>query len=109
LEERIEKRQQEKDRFADVNPVQMIAYRNIREHEERHGLKIFTSEFSVPHALSVVQPLKQMIKSDNPHSRKVSTRLFKTMAILMAMSGSNGNYQQMIRPRATAYLPNDRG
>ncbi len=91
--------------FRDVNPAQMIGYRNIREQANIEGIKAFTSEFCVSHALAVVQPLKKMIRSENEHCRKVSNHLLKTMAILMQLNAAGASYQQMMRPRVTAYLP----
>src|SRR5262249_31399908 len=49
--------------FEEVNPAQLIGYRNITSHHLGAGIKAFAAEFSVPSAISAVQPLKQLMKS----------------------------------------------
>jgi len=89
--------------FADVNPAQMIGYRNIREHRHTANIKAFTAEFAVPHAVSVVQPVKQMFNCRNDRSRKLSSHMLKTMSIMMTLEGGRGGYQQMLKPKLTAW------
>jgi hypothetical protein len=87
--------------FADINPAQLFGYRNVRDRQLGGGLKAFESEFSVQQAISIVQPLKQMLNSEHPHAKKVTNHMLKTAAILNQMAGSN--YEQVMRPGITAY------
>jgi predicted ATPase len=89
--------------FEDVNPAQMIGYRGITSQSLNNGLKVFSAEFSVPHACNAVKPLRQLLKSNHPHDRKVANHLIKTTAVTMQLRGRNGDYQQVFRPRKTAW------
>jgi hypothetical protein len=84
--------------FDELNPSQCIGYRNIRELGITNGIKAFASEFSILHSISVVQPLKQLVKSSNPRSQKLINQTLKTYAILNSMQGSNAVYRPV--PRA---------
>lgn len=89
--------------FEDVNPAQMIGYRGITSQDLNNGLKVFSAEFSVPHACNAVKPLKQLLQSNHPHDKKIANHLIKTTAVTMQLRGRNGEYQQVFRPRKTAW------
>ncbi len=89
--------------FEDVNPAQMIGYRGITSQDLNNGFKVFSAEFSVPHACNAVKPLKQLLQSNHPHDKKVANHLIKTTAVTMQLRGRNGEYQQVFRPRKTAW------
>jgi hypothetical protein len=88
--------------FEYVNPAQLIAYRGIHEQTVANGLKVYSGQFSMPHALHTVLPLKSVITSQDPGARKVADHMLKTAAILMQLSG-NTAYKQMVRPTMTAF------
>lgn len=89
--------------FEDVNPAQMIGYRGITSRDLNNGLKAFTAEFNVPHAVSAVKPLKHLLQSKHPQDKKVAEHLLKTTAVTMQLRGRGGDYQQVFRPRKTAW------
>jgi hypothetical protein len=87
--------------FEEINPAQLIGYRNIKERLLDQGLKAYVSEFSVMQAVQTVTPLKQLVNSKHPHAQKVAGHLLKTAAILS--QATNGTYEQVMRPGLTAY------
>jgi hypothetical protein len=90
-----------KGSFADINPVQIIGFRDIREQNIGRGLKGYTAAFSLPHAMSAIIPIKQLVASEHAHARKVANHLLKTTAILKQLDRSS--YEQVFRPQVTAY------
>jgi len=91
--------------FEQVNPAQLIGYRNITSHRLGAGIKAFTAEFSVPCAVSAVLPLKQLMNCTHPNARRVTGHMLKTAAVVMQMNSASGTYQQVFRPQTTAWLP----
>lgn len=89
--------------FDEVNPAQMIGYRGITSQNLGSGLKAFSAEFCVPHAINAVRPLKALIQSKHPNSKKISNHMLKTAAVLMQLRGNNGEFQQVFRPSRTAW------
>ena len=88
--------------FDQINPAQLLAYRNIVAKEIGGGLKVFSTEFSVPGAVQVVLPLKQLLKSGHPNARRISAHLFKTTAARLQIQSKGTSFQQVTRPTATA-------
>jgi len=91
--------------FADVNAVQMVGYRNIREERHDENVKAFTADFSMAHAVHVMQPIKQMFNCKSARSAKVSSHLLKTLSIMMSLDAGRGSYQQVVKPKLTAWAP----
>ncbi|MBX3151683.1 hypothetical protein KF728_16125 [Candidatus Obscuribacterales bacterium] len=89
--------------FDEVNPAQMIGYRGITSQNLGSGLKAFSAEFCVPHAINAVRPLKALIQSKHPNSKKISNHMLKTAAVLMQLRANNGEFQQVFRPSRTAW------
>jgi hypothetical protein len=87
--------------FEQINPAQLIGYGNINERRLGEGMKAFTSEFSVPLAVSAVSPLRQLVNSKHPNAQRVSKHMLKTAAILTQIH--NAKYEQIMRPALTAY------
>ncbi len=88
--------------FADINPAQLIGYRGITSRKLNNGHTAFSAEFSVPHAIHAVKPLKELVRSNHPEAQKISRHLLKTTAAIMQLRG-NSEYQQMFRAAKTAY------
>ena len=84
--------------FDYINPAQLIGHRNMNCQNIGYGLKAFSSEFSITHAIAAVQPLKHLIISKDPQAKKIAGHLLKTTSILMQLSGSGPRYTQMLRP-----------
>lgn len=89
--------------FEDVNPAQMIGYRGITSRDLNNGLKVFSAEFCVPHACHAVKPLKHLLQSNHPQDKKVAAHFLKTTAVTMQLRGHGGEFQQVFRPRKTAW------
>jgi hypothetical protein len=89
--------------FEQINPAQIFAYRNIRSHEIGAGMKAFSTEFFVPTALQTVLPLKQLLSSKQPNARRMVEHVLKTTAATMQLKSKGGQYQQIMRPVATAF------
>jgi len=87
----------------DVNPAQLIGHRNVKELNLTGGRKAFSSEFSIPHAMSAVLPLKELMSSKHPHSQKCAKHLMKTVAIHLHLNQDADSYKQLFHPSTTAY------
>jgi hypothetical protein len=90
--------------FNEVNPAQLIGSRGITSQDLGEGLKAFSAEFCLPHAISAVQPLRNLINSKHPNSKKISAHMLKTAAVLMQLRANNGEFQQVFRPSRTAWM-----
>ncbi len=93
------------ERFAEVNPAQMFAYRAVKSHSLADGRKAFTADFAPMSAASTVLPIRQLMRSSDPEARRIASRMLKTTAILLQMQGNAGAYQQFLRPSLAAYNP----
>ncbi len=88
--------------FEEINPAQLFGYRKMNEHQIGDHLKVYSSEFSVAHAMRTVLPLKQLVSTSNPKAKAIADHMIKTTVILMQMQGGGG-YQQLVRPSALAW------
>ncbi len=89
--------------FADANPLQAIAYRGIESKKLSHNQTLFSAEFHLPQAASIVGPLKEIMSSGNPQMTKLKSRMLKTSAIVMMMNQKKGIFQQQLKKAITAY------
>lgn len=89
--------------MGDINPAQLIGHRNVKEHALSSGRKMFSSEFSIPHAIGAVLPVKQLMDAKHSHSKQLANHLMKTVAIHMHLNQNADNYKQLLRPSTTAY------
>ncbi|MBX9667329.1 MAG: hypothetical protein K2X93_06905 [Candidatus Obscuribacterales bacterium] len=88
--------------FDDINPAQAIGHSLVTEQRLGEQLKMFTSNFCVPHSMSSVIPLRAILMSTDTSSRSVSNHLLKTAAVLMQLNPSL-TYSQRGRLGATAW------
>ena len=86
--------------YGDVNPAELIGHRSMRSCALPNGLKCFSSEFSIPQAISVVLPLRQLICAKDLHSRRTSNHMLKTAVGLMQLNGQG--YERITRSQVTA-------
>ena len=89
--------------FGQVNAVEAIAYRNIKEQDLGNGMKVFSAEYSIPSAIASIKPLKTLCNSQHPEARKLSSHLMKTVASMLQMNRNGERYQQVFRPRMAAF------
>jgi len=89
--------------FEQVNPAQYIAYRNVQSLLLGGNLKAYKGEFNHISAIRGLEPLRNMLKSNDHAQKKVADHMLKTSAIL-SMLGSSGNapYQLMTPPALTS-------
>ncbi len=89
--------------YSAVNPMESIMHRDVNEVATADGVGAFTSEFSVHSAVQSVSSLRSIFASSHPECAKLSSRMMKTSAILMHLSGSQEPFQQYLAPRVAAY------
>ncbi|MBS1989117.1 MAG: hypothetical protein JSS83_01295 [Cyanobacteria bacterium SZAS LIN-3] len=87
--------------FEEVNPAAFVGYRRVSGRIDESGVKTFRSEFNIFSLIQGCEPLKQLIKSDEPAKQKLVNSMLKTAAILFT-TGSPVPYQQMVVPPMTA-------
>ena len=86
------------DSFAMANAIEAIPHYDVNR-VNNNGPAVYTSEFSIPAAIQVVDALKALVNSNNPEARKISDKFMKTAAILLHMRGSQ--YKHYLKPRVT--------
>ena len=92
--------------FSLINPAQAIGYRNMRSKNLDNGRTAFLSEFNVSDAMFSVTPLNQLLRSANPHAKKIANRALKTNAIMTQLRGGSGQFEHYTRPAVTAWATN---
>jgi hypothetical protein len=85
--------------FANVNPAQLVAYRNIKTRCFGRSGRAFTGEFSTIQAIRCVMPLKQIISSGSHQSQMIVNRMLKTSGILIQLTQGAGKFEQVPRIR----------
>jgi hypothetical protein len=88
--------------LREVNPAQVIGYRDLQTHKLDCNLQIFSGQFSIIHAMANVIPLRAMVNSRTSQSKKTAAQILKTAAILNQLNVAD--YQQIIKPTQTAFL-----
>jgi len=80
-------------KFEDVNPGLKIAYRNVRSEDVGGGIKAFAADFSIPSAMTRVDPLRRYLASKQGKNRAVANQLLKNAVLMANMSGSSEPYK----------------
>lgn len=80
--------------FGSVNPGAFIPARNMESHVLDNGVKAFVGEFSMPAALAIIQPLREMRASSDATMRKTAWAVEKNAAILSLIGTRNGPYKK---------------
>ncbi len=80
-------------KFEDVNPGLKIAYRNVRSEEVGGGIKAFAAEFSIPSAMTRVDPLRRYLASKQGKNRAVANQLLKNAVLMANMGGGAEPYK----------------
>jgi hypothetical protein len=88
--------------FADINPVEAVMHRGLANHDLGNGHKAFTSEFSVPSAISSIKPLAAIITSEHREARKVRDGVLKTSAVIMQLTQNGVAYELHTKPKTVA-------
>ena len=79
--------------FSKVNPGALIPARQVNEYKLDNGVKAYVAEYSMPMALSIIRPLKNMRQSDKADLRKVVGTVQKNAAILSIIGTRFGPYK----------------
>lgn len=90
--------------YSSINPIESILHREVAELATANGIGAFASEFAIPSAIQSVSPLRSLLSSSHPTCTKLSSRMVKTGAILLHLSGSQEPFQHHLNPRVAAYL-----
>ena len=91
--------------FDEANPVESICYRKVNDVEVGAGFRGFSAEFSIPSAINAIRPLKQLLNSKTAQGMKLRSHLLKTVAAMLQMKPGSERFQQVLRPRVTAFNP----
>jgi hypothetical protein len=78
--------------FAQINPVVGIGHRNFMIDNIASGLRVYTSDFSIPTAIETISPLNELMSSSNPQAVRITTHMLKTIAYILRTTG-NVKYQ----------------
>ncbi|MBU6453260.1 MAG: hypothetical protein KGS72_15870 [Cyanobacteria bacterium REEB67] len=87
--------------FEEVNPAQQVGYRRMVGKDLKDGMKCFQSEFNILSMLQSLEPLKNMVRSEDSENRKLASAMLKTAAILMQIGGGD-RYEYMTAAPVTA-------
>lgn len=88
--------------FASINHLEAITHRGVSSIMVS-DLKVHTSEFSTLSAMAGVLPLRAIVESKHPQSKKIAERMMKTTAVLMHLgAGDQSDFQYYGKPRVTA-------
>jgi len=80
-------------KFDEVNPGSRIAYRNVRSEDVGDGVRAFAAEFSIPSAMTRVEPLRQMLISKKSKDSQVARKILRNAALISMMTGPAGPYK----------------
>ncbi|HEY9792028.1 MAG TPA: hypothetical protein V6D22_16595, partial [Candidatus Obscuribacterales bacterium] len=90
--------------FGDVNPAQLVMYRDIEQVNVGAGTKAFVAEFAPWSVIHAVMPLSQMVNSKQADARRIADHMLKTTAIVLQTRANKGSkYQQVMRPSVAAW------
>ncbi len=91
--------------FEQLNPTQFVAYRKVINRTPEKDLKLFRAEFDLGSMLHGLKPLRDMLASDSPKTRKAITNMLKTAAIMSSLTQGGESFAFQIAPPVTAYAP----
>jgi hypothetical protein len=92
--------------FEEVNPTQLVGYRQVTSHAVDSQTKLFQAEFEIMSVVRGLKPLTTMVTANNPKNRKTVANILKTAAILMQLTQGQEAYRPYCAPQQTAYAPN---
>jgi len=73
--------------FTELNPGNKLAYRNVGSTDFGSGIKGFVSDFSIPHGLTNVPVIHNLLISNNLAIRKTIRQIMKDAVIKADLSG----------------------
>src|SRR5262249_44253616 len=88
--------------IQEINAAEAFGYRNMTIKQLGAGLNVFASEFSIPTAMRMVEPLRHLAVSRHPAAAQLTKRIMKTAAVLMQTGAGSGAYQPVPRRYVTA-------
>lgn len=84
--------------FSSVNPSGLIPARKVNSYKMDNGVTAFIAEYSMPAALSVIQPLKDLRNSEDSRLCKASSTIQKNAAIISLIGSKYGPYKHNCAP-----------
>lgn len=87
--------------LAEINPADAISHRYVSSQSLENGLKAFSSQYSIPSAMSAILPLRELMQSNQPHARRTAKQLLKTTAVLMHLQSGGSQFCRHPKPQVT--------
>ncbi len=87
--------------FADLNQAKHIAYRGLTG-KFINGNLVYVSDFSISSAISSIQPLKAIFRSNDKQLKNLSNQILKTMVVVTQTTSYKGVYELVQTPKLTA-------
>ncbi len=78
--------------FEDINPAQMVAYRNVVASDLGNGAHCFKSEFNAISMMQGVGGLRRLLREQDSDTRKAMGAVLKTSFILSQLGGPQYQY-----------------
>ena len=75
------------DDFANINPGNVLGYRNVGSTDLGNGVKAYVCDFSIPHGATNIPAIHSLLNSKDPAHRKVGRKILKNAAIIADLSG----------------------
>lgn len=79
--------------FSQVNPGTLIPARKVNSYKLANGVTAYIADYSLPIALSVIRPLKDMRESDKASLHRACGTVQKNAAILSLIGSKYGPYK----------------
>jgi hypothetical protein len=81
--------------FDSLNVIPEIAHRRVSSAQMfGAGMRMFSSEFSIPSAMTAIKQLRELLNSRQPDAIQVARHMLKTVASLQVINPSTERYQQ---------------
>ena len=91
--------------FEDLNPITYVGYRNVSKKLFAQDLTVFRAEYSIPTLMGGLEPLRDMLSSQDRERRAVANNLLKTVA-LMSQMGQQSKPYELMQPASLAAMAN---
>jgi hypothetical protein len=88
--------------FEHVNPASYIGYRNLKCQKLGGSFKAYQAEFNHLSAISGLEPLKDLFRSQDQGKKKAANHLLKTATLLNTLSSGSQPFVLMTPPATTA-------
>jgi hypothetical protein len=84
-----------------VNPFPEIPCRSVSEYVLAPDVKVFVAEFSIPSAINVIHPFRDLFQSTLPEDRKLVDKILKTAAAMALVRKDQSPFKLRVMPPKT--------